>query len=72
MMDMITNPNSMGNSVDMIHKTKGLNNDMVKLFQMNACNGEALKRFDENLELYARNKASIRRQQASKYTTISS
>lgn len=70
MMQMITDPNSMGNSVDLIHKTNGLKNDMIKLFQMNTCNSAGLKRFDENLELFALNKTSIRMQQASKYTAM--
>ncbi len=70
MMDMITDPNSMGNSVDMIHKTNGLKGDMLKIFKLNACGSPGLKRFEENLRLFALNKQSIRMEKASKYTTM--
>lgn len=70
MMQMITDPNSMGNSVDMIHKTNGLKGDMLKIFKLNTCGSPGLNRFEENLRLFALNKPSIRMQQASKYTTM--
>lgn len=70
MMQMITDPNSMGNSVDMAHKANGLKNDMVKIFKLNACDSPGLKRFEENLRLFALNKPSIRMEKVSKYTTM--
>ena len=70
MMEMITDPNSMGNSVDMIHKTNGLKRDMLKIFKLNACGSPGLERFEENLKLFALNKPSIRMEKASKYTTM--
>jgi len=70
MMQMITDPNSMGNSVDMIHKTNGLKGDMVKIFKLNACNSPGLKRFEKNLRLFALNKPAIRMEKVSKYTTM--
>ncbi|SIR17758.1 hypothetical protein [Maribacter ulvicola] len=70
MMKMITDPNSMGNSVDMMHKTNGLKNDMVKIFKLNTCQSPGLQRFEENLKLFALNKPGIRMDEASKYTTM--
>ncbi|WP_155601229.1 hypothetical protein [Zobellia amurskyensis] len=54
-MQMILDPNAMGNSVDMIHKTKGLQNDMVQLFRLNPCDSPGLRRFEENLKRFALN-----------------
>ena len=70
MMEMITDPNSMGNSVDMIHKTNGLKGDMLKIFKLNACGSQGIERFEENLKLFALDKPSIRIEKASKYTTM--
>ncbi|MEP2278781.1 hypothetical protein [Maribacter sp.] len=70
MMEMITDPNSMGNSVDMIHKINGLKGDMLKIFKLNACGSPGLERFEENLKLFALDKPSIRMEKASKYTTM--
>lgn len=70
MMQMITDPNSMGNSVDMMHKAKGLKNDMVQIFKQNDCTSPGIRRFEENLKLFALNKASIRIKESSKYATM--
>ncbi|APQ18916.1 hypothetical protein [Maribacter hydrothermalis] len=70
MMQMITDPNGMGNSVDMIHKTNGLKGDMGKIFKLNACDSPGLKRFEENLKLFALNKPAVRMDKVSKYTTM--
>ncbi|MBU2972975.1 hypothetical protein [Zobellia sp. B3R18] len=69
-MQMILDPNAMGNSVDMIHKTKGLQNDMVQLYKLNACDSPGLRRFEENLKRFALNEASIRAKERSKYTEM--
>jgi len=69
-MAMIADPNAMGNSVDMVHKIKGLKNDMAQIFKLNPCNGAGIKRFEENLKLFALNKPAIRMQGSSKYATM--
>ena len=68
--DMITNPNALGNSVDMMHKIKGLKNDMVLFFKINQCNSVGVKQFEENLKLFALNKPAIRMKESSKYATM--
>lgn len=69
-MEIISDPNAMGNSVDMIHKTKGLNKDMASFFLLNACNSPGVRRFEENLKRFAQNKPSIRMEGASKYAAM--
>jgi hypothetical protein len=69
-MSMILDPNAMGNSVDMIHKSKGLQNDMIQLFILNQCDSAGLRRFEENLALFAQKKNGIRMQATSKYETM--
>ena len=67
---MITDPNAMGNSVDLMHRAKGLQNDMAQIFKLNQCNSAGIKRFEENLKLFALNKPAIRMQGSSKYTAM--
>ena len=67
---MITDPNAMGNSVDMLHKGKGLQNDMTQFFKLNQCNSSGVRRFEENLKFYALNKPSIRMEGSSKYADM--
>ncbi len=67
---MITDPNAMGNSVDLMHKAKGLKNDMAQIFELNSCNSTGIKRFEENLKLFALNKPAIRMPGSSKYTVM--
>tara|TARA_R110002049_G_scaffold166186_1_gene332384 strand:- start:938 stop:1948 length:1011 start_codon:yes stop_codon:yes gene_type:complete len=69
-MEMITDPNAMGNSVDLMHKAKGLQNDMLQIFKINTCNSPGVRRFEENLKLFALNKPAIRMEGNSKYATI--
>ena len=69
-MAMITDPNAMGNSVDLIHRAKGLRNDMAEIFKLNACNSAGIKRFEDNLKLFALNEPAIRMQGNSKYTAM--
>lgn len=69
---MVTDPNSMGNSIDMIHKIKGLANDMKSFFTLNQCNSKAVKQFEENLKRFALNKTPIRLTEKSKYTIAKS
>ncbi len=68
--EMITDPNAMGNSIDLMHKAKGLQNDMVQIFKINQCNSSGVRRFEENLKLFALNKPAIRMQGSSKYATM--
>ncbi|APU08792.1 hypothetical protein KLA_17037 [Cellulophaga geojensis KL-A] len=65
---MVTDPNAMGNSIDMLHKRKGLANDMEKFFILNQCNSKAIIQFEENLKRFALNKTPIRLKKKSKYT----
>src|SRR5690606_28355401 len=67
--EIISDPNSLGNSVDLNHKAKGLQMDMARIFKINSCDSEALRRFEENLKLFALNKPAIRMQGSSKYAT---
>jgi hypothetical protein len=67
---MITDPNALGNSVDMTHKVRGLTNDMAQIFRLNDCNGEAIKKFEENLKRYALDQPSIRIDKISKYEAM--
>lgn len=66
----LSDPNSIGNSVDLAHKAKGLQMDMARIFKMNSCNSKALRRFEENLKLFALNKPAIRMQGSSKYAIM--
>lgn len=67
---MMTHPNAEGNTVDLIHKTTGLKNDMQQIFKLNPCNSPGIRRFEENLRLFALGKASIRMEGESKYTNM--
>lgn len=67
---MMTDPNAMGNTVDLIHKTTGLKNDMQQIFKLNPCNSPGIRRFEENLRLFALGKNSIRMEEESKYTSM--
>ena len=67
---MITDPNAIGNSVDLIHKAKGLRNDMALIFKLNPGDSPGLRRFEENLKKFALCQSSIRMQGASKYTAM--
>lgn len=67
---MMADPNAIGNSVDMIHKAKGLKNDMAQLFNLNRCDSPGVRRFEENLKAFALNKSGVRMKEASKYATM--
>ena len=67
---MITDPNAMGNSVDLMHKAKGLKNDMAQILTINPCTSAGTKRFEENLKLFALQKSAIRMQGSSKYAVM--
>jgi len=67
-LNFISDPNYMGNSIDFIHKAKGLQKDLLEIFQLNSCSSNSIARFDENLKLFALNKTGIRSKEASKYT----
>ena len=69
-MSMIMDPNAMGNSVDMIHKANGLKNDMARMFTLNPGNSAGIKRFEENLKLFALQKPGIRMQESSKFAVM--
>lgn len=67
---MITDPNALGNSVDMTHKARGLANDMKQIFRLNDCNSPAIKAFEENLKRFALDQPSIRINAISKYEAM--
>ncbi|UJH68553.1 hypothetical protein [Allomuricauda sp. SCSIO 65647] len=67
---MVADPNALGNSVDLMHKAKGLKNDMAIIFRLNPCRSQAIRRFEKNLNLFALNKPAIRMQEASKYVKM--
>lgn len=67
---MITDPNAIGNSVDLMHKLTGMRNDMALIFKLNTCNSAGIKRFEENLILFALNNPAIRMEGISKYAAI--
>lgn len=69
-LSMLTDPNAAENSIDFAHKINGVRNDMSEIFKLNSCNSEGVKRFEENLKLFALGKPSIRMKEESKYTTI--
>ncbi|MEM9000249.1 MAG: hypothetical protein AAGB24_08280 [Bacteroidota bacterium] len=69
-MKMVADQNALGNSVDMIHKAKGLKNDMAQFFSLNRCSGKGVKRFEDNLRLFALNRPGIRMQGTSKYADM--
>ncbi len=66
----MTDPNAIGNSMDKVHKLKGLKNDMAKIFILNPGNSPSIKRFEENLKRFALNKPAIRMKTESKYTAM--
>lgn len=67
---MLTDQNAIGNSVDMVHKAKALMYDMAQIFSLNSCNSSGIRRFEENMKLFALNKPSIRMKGVSKYTAM--
>jgi hypothetical protein len=69
-LELMTDPNVLGNSVDMAHKAKALLFDMVRIFELNSCDSPELERFEENLKLFALNQPSVRMQGVSKYTAM--
>jgi hypothetical protein len=67
---LITDPNALGNSVDMVHKSKALLFDMARIFELNSCNSSEIRRFEENLKLFALGKSPIRMEGESKYVAM--
>jgi hypothetical protein len=70
LLDIITNDNAAGNSVDLYHKAKSISQDIKILFQNNNCNSAALMRFEENLLNFATNQSGVRHEQKSKFEVI--
>ncbi|MGB5929037.1 MAG: hypothetical protein WBH03_12745 [Cyclobacteriaceae bacterium] len=66
----ISDPNYMGNSVDMAHKAKGLRMDLSRIFELNPCNSKALRQFEENLKRFALNNSPIKMEGKSKYAAM--
>lgn len=59
--------NAIGNSVDKMHKVKGLKSDMQRFFRLNGCKNEVLELFEKNLKAFALQTAPIRLRTPSKY-----
>lgn len=68
--DMYTNPNAMGNSVDQIHKAKALLSDWSNFFGMNACDSKSVEQFANNLLAFANQKSPARLKGMSVYEKI--
>ncbi|PIB38346.1 hypothetical protein BFP75_17350 [Maribacter sp. 4G9] len=68
--DMYTNPNAMGNSVDQIHKAKALQTDMANFFTLNGCDSKSVEQFATNLLAYANQKPPARLKGMSVYEKI--
>ena len=68
--EMLSDDNYMGNSVNLYHKAQGLIMDMARIFKLNPCDSKALRRFEENLKLFALNKPAIRMQEDGIYETV--
>jgi len=66
----MTDPNAIGNSMDKVHKLKGLKNDMAQIFKLNPGNSDVIKRFEENLKRFALKKPAIRMKAQSKYAIM--
>lgn len=69
-LELLADQNAFGNSVDMAHKAKALLFDMARIFEINSCNSPGIRRFEENLRLFALSMPSIRMQGISKYTAM--
>lgn len=68
--DMYTNPNAMGNSVDQIHKAKALLSDWSNFFGLNACDSKSVEQFANNLLAFANQKSPARLKGMSVYEKI--
>ncbi|MEL6916604.1 MAG: hypothetical protein AAFO99_02625 [Bacteroidota bacterium] len=68
----MTDPNAIGNSMDKVHRLKGLKNDMAQIFILNPGNSLGIKRFEENLKRFALKKQGIRMKTESKYAVMKS
>ncbi|MEA1787277.1 hypothetical protein U1E44_14340 [Arenibacter sp. GZD96] len=65
--DIMTDPNVMGNTVDMAHKAKGLASDMALIFSLNSCGSPSIRRLEDNLRLFALKRPAIQMKERSKY-----
>jgi len=68
--DMYTNPDAMGNSVDQIHKAKALLNDWSNFFRLNPCDSKSIEQFANNLLAFANQKVPTRLKGMSVYEKI--
>ncbi|MEO0901526.1 MAG: hypothetical protein AAFY00_05720, partial [Bacteroidota bacterium] len=68
--DMYTNPNAMGNSVDQIHKAKALLSDWSNFFRLNPCDSKSVEQFANNLLAFANQKSPTRLKGMSVYEKI--
>ncbi|QTY26062.1 hypothetical protein [Flavobacterium sp. CS20] len=69
-LEKMTNPNAVGNSVDLMHKAKALNYDMSQILKLNPCDSKSLRRFEENLIAFSENREGIRMKEDSKYKKV--
>jgi len=68
--DMYTNPDAMGNSVDQIHKAKALQSDMSNFFRLNQCDSKSIVQFANNLLAFANQQQPVRLKGMSNYEKI--
>lgn len=67
---MVTDENGMGNSVDRMHKINGIKEDMVNFYKLNSCSNPAIRRFEDNLRLFALGQLGIKMNTVSKFTKM--
>ena len=60
MLSMVGNSNAMGETAKMMGEMKAVHLDMAALIRLNGCDSPGLKRFEENLRLYALGQQPIR------------
>ncbi|MDT8346772.1 MAG: hypothetical protein RQ756_03140 [Flavobacteriaceae bacterium] len=68
--DMYTNPNAMGNSVDQIHQAKALRIDMGAFFRLNVCSNPSIRHFEKNLRAFALGQKPLRLKGMSPYEEL--
>ncbi|ASV29618.1 coiled-coil domain-containing protein [Maribacter cobaltidurans] len=68
--DMYTNPDAMGNSIDQVHKAKALLSDWSNFFRFNACDSKSVKQFETNLLAFANQQKPERLKGMSVYEKI--
>ncbi|TKD58969.1 hypothetical protein [Flavobacterium sp. ASW18X] len=67
---LVRDKNGIGHSVDRMHKVNGIKEDMANFFMLNACANSAIRRFEDNLRLFALGQPGIKMNTVSKFTKM--